>query len=72
MEVKDDPAIAAIREVRHEISEEFNYDLSKLFEYYVELQKQYEQRLLNTNAEPLPSQKSRNQPDLPLSFVLRR
>jgi hypothetical protein len=56
MEIKDDPAIAAIREVRHEISAEFGHDLSKLFEYFVELQKQYEERLLNADAEPIRSQ----------------
>lgn len=57
MEIKDDPAIAAIREVRHEISAEFDHDLSKLFEYFVELQKQYEERLLSADAEPIRSQK---------------
>jgi len=58
MEVKDDPVIAEIRRVRHEISAEFEHDFSKLFDYYVELQKQYEDRLLKTEDEESHSQKA--------------
>jgi len=51
MEVEDDPVIAEIRRVRHEISAEFDHDLSKLVAYYIELQKQYEDRLLKTDGQ---------------------
>lgn len=44
--MKDDPAIQWIREVRHQISAEFDHDPRKLLEYYMELQKKYEDRLV--------------------------
>ena len=51
MEIKDDPVIAEIRRVRHEISAKFDHDLSKLFEYYVELQKQYDEKFPQAETE---------------------
>jgi hypothetical protein len=45
-QVKTDPVIDEIREVRHEISERFGHDPSRLVAYYMELQKQYKDRLL--------------------------
>lgn len=51
MEPDDDPVIAEIRRVRHEISAKFDHDLSKLFEYYVELQKQYDEKLPQAETE---------------------
>ena len=51
MELKDDPVIAAIREVRHQISEECGHDPAKLVEYFMEIQKQYEDRLLKTSVK---------------------
>ncbi len=44
---KDDPIISQIRKTRHEISERFNHDPQKIVEYYIELQKQYKDRLLD-------------------------
>ena len=58
MEVKDDPVIAEIRRVRHEISAKFDHDLSKLFDYYVKLQKQYEDQLLKTDGNAAANQKA--------------
>jgi hypothetical protein len=44
-EIESDPVIDEIREVRHRISARFNHDPAKLVAYYMELQKQYEDRL---------------------------
>jgi hypothetical protein len=41
-----DPVIDEIREVRHQISARFDHDPRRLVEHYVELQKQYEDRLI--------------------------
>lgn len=38
----DDPAIAAIRKVRREISHEFDNDPARLIEHYVEMQRRLE------------------------------
>ncbi len=48
--MKDDPAIAKIREVRHRISEEHDHDPRKVVEYYIEMQKQYRERLVESPA----------------------
>ncbi len=52
-----DPVIDEIREVRHRISARFDHDPSKLVAYYMELQKRYQDRLIETGAE-LTSPKS--------------
>lgn len=44
--MKDDPAIAAIREVRHRISAEVGHDPKKLVEYYQKLQQSHSDRLV--------------------------
>jgi hypothetical protein len=46
MSLKDDPTVERIREARHRISEEQGHDPQRVVNYYVELQKQYERRLL--------------------------
>jgi hypothetical protein len=48
---KIDPGIEWIREVRHRISEEHDHDPQKLVNYYMELQKQYQHRLLEKEDE---------------------
>jgi hypothetical protein len=45
MKVEDDPTIKRIRDVRHKISAQFGHDPKKLVDHYIELQKQYEDRL---------------------------
>lgn len=45
---ESDPVIDEIREVRHRISERFGHDPVQLVTYYVELQKQYRDRLIDT------------------------
>jgi ribosome maturation factor RimP len=44
-ETESDPTIDEIREVRHRISARFDHDPAKLVAYYMELQKQYKDRL---------------------------
>ena len=41
-----DPVIEEIREVRHRISARFEHDPRKLVAFYIEQQKQYQDRLL--------------------------
>jgi hypothetical protein len=44
--MQDDPAIAHVREVRHRISQQHAHDPKKLVEYYIQLQKKHQDRLL--------------------------
>ena len=44
-----DPVIDEIREVRHRISARFGHDPTRLVAFYIELQKQYEDRLIETS-----------------------
>ena len=43
--MKDDPTIQRIRDARHRISEKNQHDPRKVVQYYVELQKKYENRI---------------------------
>ena len=43
-----DPVIDEIQEVRHRISARFGHDPARLVAFYMELQKQYEDRLIET------------------------
>lgn len=47
-QIESDPVIDEVREVRHRISERFGHDPSKLVSYYMEMQKQYEDRLIKS------------------------
>jgi hypothetical protein len=56
-QTKSDPVIDEVREIRHRISARFGHDPSRLVAYYIDLQKQYQDRLLKTetgveHAEP--------------------
>ena len=42
----NDPVIDEIRQVRHSISERFAHDPDRLVAYYMELQKQFQDRLI--------------------------
>ncbi len=53
-QTKSDPVIEEVREIRHRISERFNHDPAKLVAYYMELQKQYKDRLIQTEESPSP------------------
>jgi hypothetical protein len=50
--MKDDATITRIRETRHSISERCGHDPRKVIEYYLELQKKYQDRLLIEEPEP--------------------
>jgi hypothetical protein len=50
---QSDPAIDEIREVRHQISARFNHDPARLVAYYMELQEQYKDRLIESSEENL-------------------
>ena len=43
-----DPVIDEIREVRHRISARFGHDPAQLVAFYTEMQKQYQNRLIET------------------------
>lgn len=45
----NDPVIDEIRRIRHQISEEHGHDPARLVAYYMELQKQYKDRLITTD-----------------------
>lgn len=45
--MQDDPAIARVREVRHQISKQFDHDPQKLVAYYMQLQERHKDRLLD-------------------------
>jgi hypothetical protein len=42
-----DPIVDEVRQVRHEISARFGHDPVRLAEYYMELQEQYRDRLVD-------------------------
>ena len=44
----NDPIIERIREARHQVSEENMHDPKKVVAYYIELQKRYSERLLES------------------------
>ena len=43
-----DPVIDEIREVRHRVSARFGHDPAQLVAFYMEIQKQYQNRLIET------------------------
>ena len=43
----NDPVFDEIREVRHRISARFDHDPTKLVTFYLEMQKQYQDRLID-------------------------
>ena len=47
--MKSDPAIDAIRKVRHHISASVNHDPRKLVEHYRELQERHQDRVVSRN-----------------------
>ncbi|NKB72413.1 MAG: hypothetical protein GKR89_35500 [Candidatus Latescibacteria bacterium] len=54
-QTQSDPVVDEIREIRHRISARFDHDPARLVAYYMELQKQYQDRLIKTEKNaPLP------------------
>ena len=54
--MKEDKAINRIREARHRISEACEHDPRKLIDYYKELQKKHEARLIEPEEKPEESE----------------
>jgi hypothetical protein len=48
----NDPVIEEIRDIRHRISARFDHDPERLVAYYMELQKRYKERLIQTAPAP--------------------
>jgi hypothetical protein len=48
MKKQSDPVIDEIRAVRHRISAQFDHDPKRLVAHYMEFQKQYQARLIET------------------------
>ena len=44
----DDPVIDELRRVRHDISARFDHDPEQLVAYYMQVQRQYESRLVSS------------------------
>lgn len=55
--MKDDPIIAEIRRVRHELSAKFEHDPKQLVKYFQELEKQHIERVVSFHSQP-PKSKS--------------
>jgi hypothetical protein len=47
MKTKDNPVIERIRSTRRKIAQRCGYDVRKLGEYYMELQKQHKRRVVH-------------------------
>jgi hypothetical protein len=45
--IKDNPLIERIRDVRHQISAEYNHDPKQLVEHYIELEKKHQDRFVD-------------------------
>ena len=54
----NDPVIDEIREVRHRISARFGHDPAQFVSFYLEMQKQYQDRLIETAENTKPRDQS--------------
>ncbi len=45
--IENNPLIERIRNVRHQISEEYNHDPKQLVEHYIELEKRHKERFID-------------------------
>jgi len=61
---RSDPVIDEIREVRHRISARFGHDPTQLVAFYMEMQKQYQDRLIE--ATKSSQDRDNQQPDTAL------
>jgi hypothetical protein len=55
---RNDPVIDEIRAIRHRISERCAHDPAKLVAYYMKLQEQYRDRLIDPTKVPKPDEES--------------
>ena len=49
---QSDPVIDEIREIRHRSSARFDHDPERLVAYYIELQRRYQDRLIEAEKSP--------------------
>jgi hypothetical protein len=59
---QNDPVIDEVREVRHCISKRCSHDPVRLVAHYMELQKQYRDRLINSAKTPETTDPSATEP----------
>ena len=55
---QSDPVLDEIREVRHRISARFDHDPERLVAYYIELQRRYQDRLIEVEKSPRQSRQA--------------
>jgi hypothetical protein len=56
--MKDDPALAEIRRVRHELSETFGHDPKQLIKFLQEQEKLHSERLVHFRCSPQQNEKA--------------
>jgi len=56
--MKNEDALGAVREARHQISESINHDSKNIVNYYKKLQSRHKERLISS--PPTPSDKDKN------------
>lgn len=55
---RSDPVIDEIRELRHRISAQFDHDPARLVAYYLKLQEQHRERMINRPKAAEPTDQS--------------
>lgn len=53
-QIESDPVVDEVREIRHRISARFDHDPARLVAYYMEMQKQFEDRLIGARGPGAP------------------
>lgn len=54
-----DPVIDEIRQIRHGVSERFDHDPERLFDYYLGREKEHQEQLAHVSREAPPRQSGR-------------
>lgn len=49
--MKDDPTIARIRAVRHQISEQYQHDIQRIIDHYIAREQQHQSRFLEATID---------------------
>ncbi|MCX7112761.1 MAG: hypothetical protein NTX45_22090 [Proteobacteria bacterium] len=58
MTMKDNPVIAEIRRIRHEMSEKFGHDPKRLIKFLQEQEKLHSERLVYSRCNPQENEKA--------------
>ncbi len=56
--MKDDPVIAEIRRIRHEMSEKFGHDPKRLIKFLQDQEKLHSERLVYSRSNPQKNEKA--------------